>query len=100
MRRFFLRSALRFPEKKENYIVVEFDKLKYHTDVDGRRRHAKKVEIVSLIDNPAAKYVIAISKFPIEEIVLWSGAEYDAIGNWTNDDVIARINELFVNKEK
>lgn len=89
------RSLRKFPNKKENSIVISFDKLKEHTDVNGFRISARNVIISGLYDNPAGKYVLAMIDEPSREIILWSGAEYDAIGQWTNDDVIARVDELF-----
>lgn len=89
------RSLKRFPEKKENKIVVNFDNLKTYTNPDGFRFATRTVTISGMYDNAAGKYVIATVDEPVRDILLWSGAEYDAIGQWTNNDVLARINELF-----
>jgi len=52
------------------------------------------VTINSIIDRPSRKIVTAnlLEGF---SIVLWKGEEYDAIGQWTDADVINRINELY-----
>lgn len=95
MRSLFTKALKGFPLVKENDIVVSFDTVRTYTNKMGRKVRAKKVEISGLHDSPSGKYVIAIADLPVGDIVLWSGSEYDAIGQWTNDDVIARINEIF-----
>lgn len=52
-----------------------------------------EIEILQVIDIPKEKKVIA-STDTIGIVVLWFGDEYDAIGQWTDDDVVNRINEL------
>jgi len=54
------------------------------------------IEILSITDDSVNKKVTAKAKQPIGDIVLWEGAAYDAIGQWTDADVIARLNELYV----
>jgi hypothetical protein len=56
------------------------------------------IEIDYFVDSPRNKIVIAYptEKFrKLREIVLWKGAEYDAIGQWTESDAINRIKEIF-----
>jgi len=52
------------------------------------------VTVNSIIDRPNRKIVTAnfLEGF---SIVLWKGEEYDVIGQWTDTDVINRINELY-----
>lgn len=47
-----------------------------------------------IVDFPESKKVQAQTK-EIGVITLWEGAAYDAIGQWTDTDVINRINELY-----
>ena len=46
------------------------------------------------VDYPEAKRVQAQTK-EIGVITLWSGSAYDAIGQWTDTDVINRIYEMY-----
>jgi len=51
------------------------------------------IEIQRIIDNPNEKFVRAFIN-GISDIILWEGNEYDAIGNWTQEQAEARIIEL------
>lgn len=53
----------------------------------------QKINIIAMTDNPADKTVMAFAE-PTGIIKLWEGAAYDAIGQWTNADVIAKVTEL------
>lgn len=53
-----------------------------------------KIEILQLIDIPINKTVLAATR-EVGRITLWEGDAYDAIGQWTDQDVINRINELY-----
>lgn len=53
-----------------------------------------EINLLSTIDNPVQKKVIAITK-EIGQVVLWEGAAYDAIGQWTDADVAAKLKDLF-----
>jgi hypothetical protein len=53
-----------------------------------------KITILQLIDNPSRKIVTAITA-EIGTITLWKGDDYDAIGQWTDVDVIAKIKEIY-----
>jgi hypothetical protein len=55
----------------------------------------KDVEIVSMVDDVINKKVIvAISGGSF--YTLWEGTTYDAIGNWTNEQAVARLKELIL----
>lgn len=51
------------------------------------------VTIKRMVDMPASKRVL-VHTHEIGELVLWEGAEYDAIGQWTDQDVIDRVKVL------
>jgi hypothetical protein len=53
---------------------------------------------VSIIDSAKSKTVIARIEGTSLPLTLWSGDAYDQIGNWTQDQVDARINELLGDK--
>jgi hypothetical protein len=54
-----------------------------------------KLTIERVVDFPVEKKVVAFTKDLHEPIVLWTGEEYDNIGQWTNSDVLARVEEIF-----
>lgn len=53
-----------------------------------------KITVMELLDNPDKKQVIAKTK-ELGVVVLWKNADYDAIGQWTDTDVVNKINELY-----
>lgn len=65
-------------------------------EIPAHQIKISSVEILYIKDDSANKKVIATAKQPIGEIILWEGAAYDAIGQWTDTDVQNRINELYV----
>lgn len=52
------------------------------------------IELVS--DFPLQKQVVAtlIASGQSANVVLWEGADYDRIGQWTDAEVLERVNEL------
>lgn len=55
------------------------------------------VDIVLLMDSPIDKTVTAMIKYnngAVANALLWSGASYDAINQWTDSDVTARIQAM------
>ena len=78
----------------ENGLVINFDSPK----VVSRRPEvvvtSDKIVIVEMIDNPKMKIVKVRTEGASGIITLWEGAAYDAIGQWTDTDVINRINEI------
>lgn len=62
--------------------------------IQERTRTISQVTIIELIDNPTKKTVVAKTN-EVGIITLWSGADYDAIGQWTDSDVEARIQTIY-----
>jgi hypothetical protein len=54
-----------------------------------------KLTILRLVDIPEEKIVRVFVRELPDPIVLWSGSEYDAIGQWTDSDVETRIQALY-----
>ena len=52
------------------------------------------INIDIVVDFPEAKRVQAQTK-ELGVIILWEGAAYDTIGQWTDTDVINRVTELY-----
>ena len=48
-----------------------------------------------IVDLPKKKVVRAFIEELDEPVVLWEGAAYDAIGQWTDSNVEARLTELY-----
>jgi hypothetical protein len=53
------------------------------------------IEITQIIDDSTTKTITAYTK-QFGAVVLWQGAAYDAIGQWTDNDVKARLIALYV----
>jgi hypothetical protein len=64
------------------------------TIVAERKKTIDKVSIVEITDNPTLKTVVAITK-EVGRLTLWQNAEYDAIGQWTDADVQAKLKDLY-----
>ena len=62
--------------------------------VTEKKISVEEITINELIDLPARKMVVAKTK-EVGQVVLWKDADYDAIGQWTDSDVVARISELY-----
>jgi len=59
-----------------------------------------EMKILEMIDNPVDKKVIVrlkgVGNFRFNKYVtLWEGAEYDAIGQWTDTDVANKVKEIY-----
>jgi hypothetical protein len=53
---------------------------------------------VTITDSAKTKTVVARIEGTSLPLTLWSGDAYDQIGNWTQDQAEARINELLGDK--
>jgi hypothetical protein len=51
------------------------------------------ITITNMVDSPLNKKVTIYTQ-EIGTFVLWEGDEYDAVGQWTDTDVVNRIKEL------
>lgn len=78
----------------EQGLVIEFDSPKVVSRVPESVMTSDKIVITEMVDSPQHKKVTVYTSGLPGRIVLWEGAEYDAVGNWTNQDVIDRINEI------
>lgn len=64
--------------------------------VKEQKKTIEKVTVLEIVDLPSRKQVIAKTQ-ELGSVILWKDAEYDAIGQWTDTDVINKINELYNN---
>lgn len=81
------------PQQKNQGLVVTFDPAVIIKTVGGIELIKKKVTIIKMTDSPVKKTVEVLTDDYIT-YTLWKDAAYDAIGQWTNDNVITRITEL------
>lgn len=75
--------------------TVEFSKPKVVKEIPKQQIKLSKIEITSITDSSVDKKVTAYVKGLPRTIVLWEGASYDAIGQWQDSDVTARIKEIY-----
>jgi hypothetical protein len=59
-----------------------------------RKKTITKVEVRQIIDVPKNK-IVSASTVEFGTIILWEGEEYDAIGQWTDTDVINKIKTIY-----
>lgn len=73
---------------------ITFETPKEIVIVKEIKRTISEIIIEEVVDNSETKtvttYVLGLG-----QIILWSGDEYDAIGEWTDADVVNRVNELY-----
>ena len=54
-----------------------------------------KIEITEIVDDSTKKTVTAFTK-QFGRVVLWEGATYDSIGQWTDDEVKSKLISMYV----
>lgn len=54
-----------------------------------------KLTVNRVVDLPKQKIVRCFCEELDEPVVLWQGAAYDSIGQWSDVDVTNRLNELY-----
>jgi hypothetical protein len=75
-------------------LVVNFPSEVVLKEVPASQLKATEIKIKQILDDSANKKVIAFTD-KLGKVVLWEGAAYDAIGQWTDTDVETRILELY-----
>jgi hypothetical protein len=60
------------------------------------KRLVNEITILSMLDEPTFKKVTVRTK-EVGSLVIWEGDAYDAIGQWTDQDVTDRILEIVNN---
>jgi hypothetical protein len=59
------------------------------------KKNITSLNVKKVIDFPENKEVRVFLKELDNHVVLWSGEQYDMIGQWTDSDVEERLIELF-----
>ena len=54
-----------------------------------------ELTVKKLVDFPKKKKVVAFITEVNKPVILWEGAAYDAIGEWTSANVSERLSELY-----
>ena len=62
---------------------------------EEKSKDITKLTVARVVDLPKQKVVRCFCEELEEAIVLWEGAAYDAVGQWSDADVQARIAELY-----
>lgn len=73
---------------------IVFDTPKEIVTTPEVKKEVSSISVAAITDLPEKKVVYATTSDRIN-IPLWEGTAYDAIGQWTDADVINRINELY-----
>ena len=73
---------------------IIFNPAKDVTVVAEIKKTIDKITVLDITDSPNNKTVTATT-MELGRITLWEGTAYDAIGQWTDTDVEARINEIY-----
>jgi hypothetical protein len=63
-------------------------------DVPARTKIVTSITIKSMIDDPIKKQVM-VKTAELGNFILWQDDQYDQIGQWTDQDVINRIKEIY-----
>jgi hypothetical protein len=62
---------------------------------EEKSKDINKITVTRVVDLPKQKTVRCFCEELDEAIILWQGDEYDAIGQWTDEDVLNRVVELY-----
>ncbi len=60
-----------------------------------KTKTVSSLTISRVVDIPSQKIVRCFIEELEQPVVLWEGAAYDSIGQWTDSDVNTRLNELY-----
>jgi len=62
---------------------------------EEKSKDITKLTVARVVDLPKQKVVRCFCEELEESIVLWEGAAYDSIGQWSDADVQNRLSELY-----
>jgi len=84
----------------ENPIEIVFDEEKFIKTIPAIHVNTDSMNIIQIVDLPIEKQIIAHTFNQFGPIVLWEGDNYDKMLDWTNEDIIDRVKELFIESAK
>jgi hypothetical protein len=73
---------------------ITFETPKEVVIVQELKRTIEEITIEEVVDSNSRKEVKAYT-LELGILVLWTGDAYDAIGEWTDADVVTRVKELY-----
>lgn len=79
----------------ETPMEIIFDEEKFIKTIPAINLNTDNIKIIQIVDLPLEKRIIAHTFNQFGPIVLWEGDDYDKIVDWTNEDVIDRVKEIF-----
>lgn len=62
---------------------------------EEKSKTISKLTVNRVVDLPTQKIVRVFCEELEEPIILWSGVDYDNIGQWTDTDVQTKLGELY-----
>lgn len=74
---------------------INFNTTKTITTRPVEIQQLSSITIERIVDDPNNKIVLVFIKELYDPITLWCGNDYDNIGQWTDNDVINKLNSLF-----
>lgn len=78
-----------------NFITIELSNKVKVKALGNKEVEIEKIEIHKFEDSPLKKTVVALCRNHPTKITLWEGAAYDAIGDWTTQNVIDKVLEIY-----
>ena len=80
--------------QKSNVLTIRKSNIQFVTQ-EEKSKNVSTLTVARIVDLPKKKVVRAFIEELDEPVVLWEGAAYDAIGQWTDANVEARLTELY-----
>lgn len=82
-------------KKTKNKMKITLTNPKKVVLQEEKSKTVSTLTVQRVVDLPKKKVVRVFVEELDEPIVLWEGAAYDAIGQWTDSDVQAKLTELY-----
>ena len=82
-------------KKQKNKMKITLTNPKKVVLQEEKSKTVSTLTVQRVVDLPKKKVVRVFVEELDEPVVLWEGAAYDAIGQWTDADVEARLTELY-----
>jgi hypothetical protein len=89
-----ISKKINFNKQPKKGLIVNFPNEVVLKEIPATQIKISQLNIKQIVDEAENKRVVAFTD-KLSRIVLWEGVAYDAIGQWTDTDVQARIIELY-----
>lgn len=76
-------------------LVITFDTPKVIKNIGGVNLKTKKLTVIKTVDDAVNK-TVEVYTDQCNTYILWSGATYDSIGQWTDANVETRLREIIL----